>query len=129
MFRETEGNPFFVTEVVRLLASDRRLENALFTLNPGLQIELILDAQGNTLAYAFANGLLEIPISTELGAGLNAGAQTAIQLQFHGEPNLLFGYLDSAIEEWSRITGRPLALVARHGAQHASLVVVASGSG
>ncbi len=28
VFRETEGNPFFVTEVVRLLASDRRLEKA-----------------------------------------------------------------------------------------------------
>ena len=67
---------------------------ALFSLNPGLQVDAVEDAAGATLGFSHRDGLLEV----DLGRSPAAGEAVDLRLRAHGRPDLRFAYLDSAID-------------------------------
>lgn len=67
---------------------------ALFSLNPGLQVEGVWDAGGTALDSEHQNGLLDI----DLGSTRPAGETTGIRVRARGRPDLMFAYLDSAVD-------------------------------
>jgi hypothetical protein len=73
-------------------AGDPPLERLLFSLNPDLAIQSVAAASGGELEFAHGHGLLEV----RLGAPLNPGDTTRLQVKAEGIPNVFFGYLDSA---------------------------------
>ncbi len=79
-------------EVVFHAPSDAALKTVLFTLNPGLEI-VAAEQANRAVNFTFENGLLELQPAQEIAAG----ATGEIKLIVGGEPNILFGYLDSAI--------------------------------
>ena len=42
------------------------MDQALFTLNPGLEVSSAEDASGKELAFTFENGLLDLNLSSPL---------------------------------------------------------------
>ena len=77
---------------VRFLAAGG--SRALFSLNPGLQVDAVENAAGAALAFNHGNGLLDV----DLGRSPAAGEAIDLRLRAHGRPDLRFGYLDSAID-------------------------------
>ena len=77
---------------VRFLAAGGA--RALFSLNPGLQVDAVENAAGATLGFNHRDGLLEV----DLGRSPAAGEAVDLRLRAHGRPDLRFGYLDSAID-------------------------------
>ncbi len=73
--------------------TETALEQALFTLNPGLAIEQIRDRSGRELAFSHRHGLLEV----NLGDPLPAGETTSLMMTLGGRPELAFAFLDGAI--------------------------------
>ncbi|HMB74279.1 MAG TPA: hypothetical protein VKQ06_11965, partial [Gammaproteobacteria bacterium] len=71
---------------------DRSLSRVLLTLNPGLQVERVA-VDGRPMPAEHTDGLLDI----ELDRALAPGERTTVTLQYSGLPNVMFGYLDSAI--------------------------------
>jgi hypothetical protein len=69
------------------------LDSALFTLNPGLQVTSVRGG-GEELTFNHENGLLDIDLEKPLAAG----EETTLELDFEGEPELWFGYLDAAFD-------------------------------
>ena len=69
------------------------LRNVLLTLNPGFEVAGVATADGRALEATHADGLLDI----ELESPLPPGEQLTLELRYGGSPNILFGYLDSAI--------------------------------
>jgi len=76
------------------------LDTALFTLNPGYEVDGVSDAGGD-LDYTFDKGFLEVT----LPAGLDPGASRTISMQFHGSPDANFAYLDAAMN-FQELSGR-----------------------
>ncbi len=72
--------------------SGESLDNALFTLNPGIVVSTASDTAGNELAFTQENGLLDLSLEGSLGNGV----ETTIRLQAKGAPAEFFGYLDGA---------------------------------
>ncbi len=72
--------------------SGASLENALFTLNPGIVVSSASDEAGNDLAFTQENGLLDFSLNETLVAGTG----TTIRLQAEGAPAEFFGFLDGA---------------------------------
>ena len=70
------------------------LKNALFTLNPGQEVEEALDANGQSMAFTHENGLLELILPHPL----NPGEETKIHLSIKGRPDHRFAFLESAID-------------------------------
>ena len=77
--------------VIRARAG-QALENALFSLNPGIVVTAASDEAGTDLAFTQENGLLDF----SLNETLVAGAGTTIKLQAEGAPAEFYGYLDGA---------------------------------
>ncbi|MCC6201435.1 MAG: hypothetical protein IT494_00345 [Gammaproteobacteria bacterium] len=69
------------------------LTRALFTLNPGLTVQRITNADGNPIEFTHANGLLELVLPQPLAGG----EVMTVALDYRGAPRLAFGYLDSAV--------------------------------
>ena len=82
------------------------LERALFTLNPGLEIESVTGESGGALDFTHEDGLLEVT----LPAALRSGEATTIDLAVQGRPDLQFAYLDAAIEPFD-LKGADAALL------------------
>ena len=70
------------------------LDQVLFTLNPGLRLEAVTDADGNRLEASHAEGLM----SVRLPRTLTDGAEQSIGVSISGMPDANFAYLDSAVE-------------------------------
>ena len=85
--------------------TDRTLERASFSLNPGLAIEGVATEGGETLQAVFEDGLLDI----DLPVPLAPGEETSVRLQARGIPDPRFAYLDAARHPLS-MTGRDGAL-------------------
>lgn len=73
---------------------DVQLATALFSLNPGLRIDRLTDAQQRELSFTQEDGLVEV----RLPAPLEAGQEMTIEIQAEGLPDSYFAYLDSFIE-------------------------------
>ncbi len=69
------------------------LKSAIFTLNPGQEVEKALDDSGHSLKFSHENGLLEFTLPQPLGPGEEA----KIHLLIKGIPDRRFAYLESAI--------------------------------
>ena len=67
---------------------------ALFSLNPGIEVDGVEDAGGAALNFSHRDGLLEV----DLGRTPPQGTAVDIRVQAHGRPDLRFAYLDSAID-------------------------------
>lgn len=86
---------------------DRDIERVLLTLNPGFSV-LEVKADGRALKFGHADGLLEIVLDRPL----SRGESLSLTLRYGGRPDVLFGYLDSAIEpERLTITEQQIALL------------------
>lgn len=72
---------------------DRALDRVLFTLNPGFAV-LEVKADGRALEFGHADGLLDIALDHPLPPG----ERLSLTLRYGGRPDVLFGYLDSAVE-------------------------------
>lgn len=83
--------------------TDRPLNSALFSLNPGFEIDSITDSQGNNLQRDFENGLLEIDLAT---SSLSPNQSGKLHVQFSGKPDILFAYLDTALD----LTSMPVTI-------------------
>lgn len=83
--------------VVVSAPADRGLGHLLFTLNPGLSV-LEVTAAGRTVKFDHSDGLLDIVLDRPL----SAGERLSLTMRYGGRPDVLFGYLDSAIESESR---------------------------
>jgi ABC-type transport system involved in multi-copper enzyme maturation permease subunit len=73
--------------------ADRGLDRVLFTLNPGFSV-LEVKADGRALEFTHAEGLLDIVLERPL----SPGEGLSLMLRYGGRPDMLFGYLDSAIK-------------------------------
>jgi ABC-type transport system involved in multi-copper enzyme maturation permease subunit len=73
--------------------ADESLSHILLTLNPGLAVDEVTDADGRTLTAEQADGLLDI----ELGRTLAPGERASLTLHYRGRPDTRFGYLDSVL--------------------------------
>lgn len=69
------------------------LDQALFTLNPGLAVQRVLDASGRALRFVQQDGLLDITLPSRLAPG----AQMAVTFEARGRPDARFAYLDAPI--------------------------------
>jgi len=78
------------------------LNTALFSLNPGLEVQSVT-GDGGPLSFESADGLLDV----QLDRPLAAGQETTLQLQVEGVPDWTFAYLDSVVD--------PLAVNIRDG--------------
>ncbi|MBD3869676.1 MAG: ABC-2 transporter permease, partial [Acidobacteria bacterium] len=72
--------------------SDQSLDNALFSLNPGIVVSTATDEAGRELTYTQENGILDF----NLNETLVPGAGTTISLKAEGVPAEFYGYLDGA---------------------------------
>ncbi len=77
--------------------ADRPLDRVLLTLNPGFAVREV-KSEDRALEFSHADGLLDI----ELERPLSAGARLPLVLVYGGRPEVLFGYLDSAINPESQ---------------------------
>jgi hypothetical protein len=66
----------------------------LLTLNPGLTVTSVTTADGRPLTATQADGLLDIALERALAPG----ERLDLALRYGGSPNILYGYLDSAIQ-------------------------------
>ena len=73
---------------------DQRLDRALFTLNPGLEVGAITGASGGTLEFTHEDGLLDVALPTPLGPD----QELTLNVTIEGAPEPRFSYLDAAIE-------------------------------
>ncbi len=69
------------------------LDSALFSLNPGLRVASAR-VDGEAMRFEHENGLLDV----ELPRSLSPGEEATLELSVDGEPDLWFGYLDSAFD-------------------------------
>ncbi len=67
---------------------------ALFSLNPGLEVEAIEDASGSALAFSHDDGLLDV----DLGRAAPTGEAVGLRLRASGRPDRQFAYLDSVVD-------------------------------
>ena len=67
------------------------LERALFSLNPGLEVSGVVDAEGRETNFTFEDGLLEI----DLPRPLAPGEETVVSVTAGGFPLENFAYLDA----------------------------------
>jgi ABC-type transport system involved in multi-copper enzyme maturation permease subunit len=74
--------------------TDSGLSSALFTLNPGMQVEEARTASGQELSFTHENGLLEVQLSESLAPG----EETSLQLVVQGRPDPNFAYITAALE-------------------------------
>lgn len=96
-----------------------RLDNLLFTFNPGLQVDTVVVA-GSEVSFTHADGLLDIA----LDAALQPGDQTTVELKAAGHPATDFGYLDSVIDvATSEASDANLALLGTENGMFASRYV------
>jgi ABC-type transport system involved in multi-copper enzyme maturation permease subunit len=70
---------------------DHTLERALFSLNPGLGVASVVDAEGREAGFTFDDGLLEI----DLPGPLAPGEETVVKVTAGGFPLENFAYLDA----------------------------------
>lgn len=77
---------------------ENSIEKALFSLNPGIEIRQVTNAKGDILSSSHQAGLLQVSLDKKLAAG----EQTSIKVIYQGKPDVLFGYLDSAINMQDR---------------------------
>ncbi len=103
---------------------DAGLEQALFTLNPGLEVETVT-ASGRALEFDHREGLLEVT----LASSLPAGESSTLSLKFSGEPDVTFGYLDSAIKlsELKLMNANMILLGYNPGVFHSNYVALMPG--
>ena len=73
--------------------AERGLDRVLLTLNPGLSVQEV-KTDGGALKFSDADGLLDIALARPLAPG----EHLSLSLRYSGRPDVLFGYLDSAIE-------------------------------
>lgn len=90
-----EPGKHLVAELEMDVAAPREttLEQAVFTLNPGFEVEGVRGKDGRDLEFIHADGLLEVT----LGAPLAPGEATEIAVDYSGRPDPRFAYLDSVI--------------------------------
>ncbi len=86
------GGRLTLDVAVRFAATDGG--RALFSLNPGLEVDAVEDATGGALAFTHRNGLLDV----DLGGSPAAGEAVDIHLRAAGRPDVRFAYLDSTID-------------------------------
>jgi ABC-type transport system involved in multi-copper enzyme maturation permease subunit len=87
--------------------ADHGLDRVLFTLNPGFSV-LEVKAGGSRLKFTHVDGLLDIA----LGRSLSPGERLSLTLRYGGRPDVLFGYLDSAIQpEALTVSQKQIALL------------------
>jgi hypothetical protein len=67
------------------------LASALFSLNPGLDVQSVSGPDGQALSFSHENGLLDIGLPGRLGPGQTS----TVMLRITGRPNNNFAYLDS----------------------------------
>lgn len=67
---------------------------ALFSLNPGLNVDAVEDGAGGAFPFTHRDGLLEI----DLGQAPAAGETFDLRLRARGRPDIRFAYLDSTID-------------------------------
>lgn len=93
--------------VLSVAAPDAALETALFTLNPGIDVERVA-VDGADAGFTHEDGLLEVT----LPAGLPAGATAEIAIVASGSPTGEFAYFDAAMEPYDLrpIEGQVLVL-------------------
>ncbi len=72
------------------------LENALFTLNPGLEVERITGSGGAELSFSRDDGFVDVQLATPLAAG----QETALSWKIGGAPDAMFAYIDSTEHLW-----------------------------
>jgi len=90
---------------LRVAARTERLESLLFSFNPGLEVERVADASGQSLEFTHQHGLLDVSLKQPLG-----GAEAfTLSLAAAGRPAVEFGYLDSAKHFWD-VTGLDMQL-------------------
>lgn len=90
------GNSLSVDlELVFEAPADREITTAVFSLNPGFEIQQFNNEQGASLDSRFQDGLLEIDLAAQ---PLQPGQQRSVHLRYTGTPDLSFAYLDSAID-------------------------------
>jgi hypothetical protein len=82
------------------------LDQALFTLNPGLDVGAVTDDGGRALEHTHEDGLLAIRLATPLPAG----NERTVRMTISGRPDPDFAYLDSAFDPFQR-TGADAALL------------------
>jgi len=87
----------FDLELTVAAPADDSLQQALFSLNPGMRVSAVTDAGGSALTYTQEDGLLDIQLSRPL----QPGEQTSLQLQAEGVPDAWFAYLESAFEPFA----------------------------
>ncbi len=69
-------------------------ERALFSLNPGLNVDALTDGAGEALPFSHRHGLLEVT----LASAPPASERVDLRLAVRGRPDLRFAYLDSSID-------------------------------
>jgi len=67
---------------------------ALFSLNPGLEVQALEGSSGAALPFTHANGLLEV----DLGRAAAASEAVSLRLRAEGRPDIRFAYLDAAVD-------------------------------
>ena len=86
------GDALYLEVELRFAAPpDRTLERALFSLNPGLEVSGVVDAEGREAGFTFEDGLLEI----DLPRPLTPGEETVVSVTAGGFPLENFAYLDA----------------------------------
>jgi hypothetical protein len=85
---------FLELDIVFGAPTDKSIESALFTLNPGQQVIKALDDSGESIGYKYKNGLLELTLSHPLAAG----EVTTVHLSINGVPDNRFAFLESAFD-------------------------------
>ena len=77
---------------------DTSLDQAIFTLNPGLEVGAVHGDSGQALNYTHENGLL----SVRLAPSLAPGEERTVGVSISGTLDPDFAYLDAAIEVFER---------------------------
>lgn len=73
------------------------IDEALFSLNPGMRVESIVDDSGRALSFTHADGLLTVELARPLG---DSDSQT-LALVASGTPDPAFAYLDALLEPFA----------------------------
>lgn len=86
------GSSLSLDLVIRITArADSVLTDAVFSLNPGVEVEQVTDASGGALDFTHENGLLEVRLPDEL----HPSQEISLHMVAEGRPDGAFAYLDS----------------------------------